>query len=161
VEIPASMQVELAQWNNGAGISLESWVGCGGRFELAVGYSCVFWPEFVEFEGYILRKGFSVESLRGFEGWGFSTAESVERTMNHLHISDIQHVGCPDISKDKIIFLGTLLKEIYEVKLKWQFPHRPCVVSFWVPEDEDEDDLDNYQITFWQPRETADDPQGA
>ena len=27
-----------------------------GRYDLAVGYSLVFWPRFVRFEGYVLRE---------------------------------------------------------------------------------------------------------
>ena len=67
MEITESMKSDLAAWNNGAGIDLESWTGCEGRFALAVGYAAIFWPEFVEFEGYILRKGFSEDALKGFE----------------------------------------------------------------------------------------------
>ena len=38
-----STKSELAAWNNGAGIDLESWTGCEGRFALAVGYAAIFW----------------------------------------------------------------------------------------------------------------------
>ena len=40
METPQSMKDELAAWNNGAGIDLESWVGCEGRFALASGRLC-------------------------------------------------------------------------------------------------------------------------
>ena len=55
---PESMKAELAAWNNGAGIDLESWIGCEGRFSLAVGYASIFWPAFTLIEGYILPQGF-------------------------------------------------------------------------------------------------------
>ena len=55
---PADMLPELAEWNNGKGIDLESWVGCSGNFRLAIGYAAIFWPRFVLFEDYILREGF-------------------------------------------------------------------------------------------------------
>lgn len=148
METPDSMKPELAAWNNGAGIDLESWVGCEGRFSLAVGYAAIFWPEFVEFEGYILRKGFSESSLRGFELQEGTNRKAVEWLMNHFHLDGIQHIGCPDISKDKLALLGKVLKEIYEVKLQWQFPHRPCIVEFHVPVEKER--LTEYQISFWQ-----------
>jgi hypothetical protein len=100
MELPESIKKELAQWNNGAGIDLESWIGCEGRFALAVGYSAIFWPEFVEFDGYVLRKGFAESALRGFEKHKGSTRKGVERVMNRLHIADIQYVGCEDMSED-------------------------------------------------------------
>lgn len=148
MKIPDSMKSELAAWNNGAGIDIESWVGCEGNFSLAVGYAAVFWPDFVAFEGYILRKGFSEASLRGFEEQKDTSRKSVEWVMNHLHIADIQYFGCKDASKDKLLLLGNVLKEIYQAKLLWQFPDRPCTVELYIPDDEE--DLMEYQLSFWQ-----------
>ena len=147
MDIPSTMKDELGAWNNGAGIDLKSWVGCEGRFALAIGYAAIFWPELVEFEGYILHKGFSEESLRGFERQNGSSRRSVEWVMNHLHLEDIQHLGCADISQDKLILLGNVLKEIYQAKLKWQFPNRPCTVELYLPQD---NDFSQYQLSFWQ-----------
>src|ERR1700730_3870165 len=132
---PDSMKAKLLAWNNGAGIDLKSWVGCEGNFSLAIGYATIFWPELVEFDGYILLKGSSESALRGLEQREGATRKSVECVMNHLHIADIQHLGCNDISKNKIFLLGNVLKEIYQAKLHWQFSDRPCIVEFSVPDD--------------------------
>jgi hypothetical protein len=148
METPESMKAALAEWNNGKGIELESWIACVGNFGLAVGYSTIFCPDFVEFEGYVLRKGFSEDSLRGFERSCNGNKKAIEATINHLHIHDIQHHGCEDFSMDKAVLLGAKLREIYEARLLWQFPEKPCIVSFFEPENKD--DLDQYQITFWQ-----------
>ncbi|MER8479545.1 hypothetical protein [Mesorhizobium sp. M1163] len=147
MDVPASMKAELAAWNNGTGIDLQSWVGCEGRFALAVGYSTVFWPEFVTFERYVLMEGFSEEGLRSFERHPNATRQSVEAVMNHLHIADIHALGIADISRDKLVFLGSVLKEIYEAKLQWRFPDRRFVVEFFDPEPKD---LEDYQLSFWQ-----------
>lgn len=144
------MKAELQEWNNGSGIDLESWIGCKGKFSMAVGYAAIFWPEFTKFDGYILRKDFNEGVLISFKQQEGSTRKSIEWVMNHLHIADIQYHGCPDISKDKILLLGNTLKEIYEAKLKWQFPNDPCIVEFYIPENTD--DLVDYQISFWQRR---------
>ncbi|WP_127559249.1 hypothetical protein [Saccharospirillum alexandrii] len=154
MEIPESMKDELAAWNSGKGIDLESWVGCEGNFKLAVGYASIFWPNFVEFEGYIFTEGFSKDSVRGFESQKGSTPKSVEWVINHLHIADIQHYGCSDIAKDKLLVIGKTLKEIYELKLRALFPEKPCIVEFYVPDDED--DLMDYQVSFWQAKHEAD-----
>ena len=148
MKIPKSMKAELMAWNNSEGINLESWIGCSGSFSLAIGYSTIFWPSFVEYKGYILREGFSKQSLIDFEKQRNGNRKSVEIVMNHFHIADIQYFGCEDISKDKIMPLGKILKEIYEAKLKWQFPDKPCIVSFYQPEDAN--DLMAYEISFWQ-----------
>jgi hypothetical protein len=148
MKTPDSMKLELAAWNNGTGIDLRPWIGCQGNFSLAVGYASVFWPEFVLFEGYVLREGFSESSLRSFEKQKDTNRKSVEGVMNHLHIADIQYFGCGDASSDKLVLLGDVLKEIYQAKLFWQFPDRPCNVEFYIPDDEE--DLLEYQRSFWQ-----------
>jgi hypothetical protein len=68
--------------------------------------------------------------------------------MNHLHIADIQYYGCEDASRDKLLLLGNVLKEIYQAKLLWQLPDRPCSVELYIPDDEE--DLLEYQLSFWQ-----------
>jgi hypothetical protein len=145
---PADMLPELAEWNNGKGIDLESWIECSGNFRLAIGYSTVFWPRFVLFEDYILREGFTIDSVRGFEAQHKCDKRSVEAVLNHLHIADIQYHGCEDITEQRVVFLGRILMEIYMAKLAWQFPDRPCEVSFYEPDDRT--DLIGFQITFWQ-----------
>jgi len=155
MDIPPSMAAELQEWNNGKGIDLESWIGCSGSFSLAVGYVTIFWPKFVEFDGYILRDGFCEKALRSFEAGEGYDRKAVEWVMNHLHIADIHH-GCEDLSKDKLQVLGATLQEIYAAKLKAQFPQTPCIVEFYQPENED--DLIGYQISFWQAKhDPADD----
>jgi hypothetical protein len=148
METPESMRSDLGAWNNGAGIDLDSWINCEGRFALAVGYTTVFWPPFELREGYILRAGVPDAVLRGFEDQEGSTRLSVEATLNHLHLADIHYLGCPDISVDKLMVLGTTLKEIYEAKLRSQFPDRPCVVRFFIPDDSN--DFEKYEVSFWQ-----------
>ncbi|MFZ6799509.1 hypothetical protein [Undibacterium sp. Di24W] len=147
MNIPESMKSELVSWNDGAGVSLQTWAESLGTFSLAVGYTTIFWPEFVEFEGYLLFSEFSQEALRGFERQPGSTRKSVEWVMNHFHIAHL-HCGATDLTKDKIIYLGTVIKEIYEAKLKCQFPDRPCTVEFYVPDDSES--LWDYQLSFWQ-----------
>ena len=142
------MREELGRWNNGAGIDLESWAGCSGNYALAVGYLTVFWPKFTRFEGYILREGFSIDSLRGFERQPGSTAKSVEWVMNHLHIATVHSHDDDLVSEDKVVLLGNALREIYQAKLAWQFPDTPCIVQFYEPSEGGE--LIDYQISFWQ-----------
>ena len=147
-DIPQSMTAELQAWNSGKGVDLNSWVGCEGNFALAVGYSTLFWPRLVEFEGYILHAGFSVDALRGFEASSNGNRSSIEAVMNHRHIADMQHVGCADISFDKIKLLGGVLREMYEAKLAWQFPNKPCEVRLFL---EGETDVRwAHEVTFWQ-----------
>ena len=107
---PESMKAVFAAWNNGDGIDLETWIGCEGNFSLAVGYASLSGPHSPSSKATFCRRGVSEDALRGFEQNG-SSRKSVEWVMNHLHIADIQHGGCEDISKDKLVLLGNVLKE--------------------------------------------------
>lgn len=147
-DIPESMKSGLMTWNNGRGISLVDWTANSGSFSLAVGYSELFWPRFVEFEKYVLLEGFRLEGLRSFERGPGATRCSVEQVMNHFHIADIQHAACADITADKLVVLGSRLREIYAAKLAFEFPGRKFSVEFFQPDDPEE--LEDYQVTFFQ-----------
>lgn len=151
MEIPESMAEELGAWNGGAGIDLESWVGCEGRFALAVGYAASFWPQIHLVEGYLVMDNFGPPEpehiLKWEEGPG-ATRDSVEALCSHLHIVDLHSLGCPDATPDKLVALGEVIREMWAAKLAWQFPDRPCRVEFYRPEDPD--DLEGYQVSFWQ-----------
>jgi hypothetical protein len=136
---------ELKDWNNGAGIDPEGWVECVGNYPLFIGYSLIFWPRFVRFEKYVLREGFSEDSLRGFEAQAGASRKGVEWVMNHVHLDDI-HYG-EEATDAQLRYLGRVLKDIHEVKLNADFPDLRFVVEF---SDEPGLDLLDYQISFWQ-----------
>ncbi len=141
----AALIPELPEWNDGAGIEPQAWIECVGNFELATGYSLIFWPSFVRFEGYMLRDGFSVASLRGFEGVTKGNRTAVEAVMNHVYINDI-HCNVA-ATEAQVRYLGRVLKNIWEVKLAHDFPDLRFEVNF---NDEPGVMLDQYQLTFWQ-----------
>lgn len=141
---------EMQAWNNGTGIDPESWVGCEGRIELAIGYSLVFWPRFELIDDYVLREGSTEANLRDWER-ATTTGDrgAVEATINHWHIVDLHYAGSP-ATEAQLRYLGRVLKEIHQVKLRSDFPDRTFVVSF---NDEPGLELIDYQLTFWQVRE--------
>jgi hypothetical protein len=147
VEIPESMKAELATWNNGDGVDLETWHCCLGNYASAVGYSTLFWPTFCKYKEYIFRAGVSSTSIQNWESTAGVTKKSLEWTINHIHISDL-YPGVEDYSNDKALFIANNLKEIYQAKLNWQFPNDPCIVEVYMPESED--DFVDYQLSFWQ-----------
>ncbi|WP_199555996.1 hypothetical protein [Sandaracinobacteroides hominis] len=73
---------ELARWNNGKGIAPDSWIFVEGRADHALGFCSFLWPEFVKFEGYVLRSPLDVERLRGWERSGEHTRQQIETAMN-------------------------------------------------------------------------------
>jgi hypothetical protein len=143
----AKLIPELPDWNNGKGIDVDSWIGCSGDFQLAVGYSTLFWPRFVELDGYVLREGFSTESLRSFQQQSSPSCRSVEAVMNHLHIAAIHYHDLSHCTADHALYLGRVLREIYQAKLAWQFPDRRFEVVF---DESPREDVMAYEITFYQ-----------
>jgi hypothetical protein len=140
---------ELAAWNNGKGVDPEGWLSGMGNFQLACAYTTIFWPRFVEHDGMVLREGFSHESLAGFLKNCAGDKTEVERVMNHIHLVDLHYVGCPDASRERIVFLGHVLRELYECKLALQFPNENIVVEFDASHSED---LFDYQLSFFKRR---------
>lgn len=77
---------------------------------------------------------------------GGAKRKSVAWVMNHLHIADI-HTG-EELTEDMASVLSQTLPEIYAAKLAYQFPHAPCIVEVYRPEEACA--LLDYQISFWQ-----------
>jgi hypothetical protein len=139
---------ELARWNNGDGIDLDAWLDCMGNFQLAIAFSRLFWPEFVEHDGCVLFAGFSLDTYHGFLTACNGDRAGVEAVMNHRHVLDLFHHAAPTATAAQLIYLGKVFNEILKVKLAHDFPNRVFEVSF---EDGPFDDLIEYQVTFWQP----------
>jgi len=147
---------ELSLWNDGAGIDPESWICCSGNYELAIGYSFLFWPSFILIDDYVVRQGTTKEDIQEWEHAlanekGMSQEakrESIEAVLNHIHLTDI-HPEDSNPTEAQLRYLGNVLKQIYSVKLQADFPDRRFVVDFSEPPVTE---LRDYQLTFWQKR---------
>ncbi|PJE26456.1 hypothetical protein SAMN06297129_3804 [Pseudooceanicola antarcticus] len=148
------MSDELGAWNNGDGIPLETWTAWEGNYKLAIGYAALLWPRFEAVGKYILVEGAGKENIEGFENQVGSTAKGIETVLNHWHLTDLHHHDDDNLSADKLLFLGNIVKEMWEAKLRSQFPDRPCTVEFFIPDDPE--NLCEYQISFWQTAWDAD-----
>ncbi len=138
---------ELARWNDGNGISIDSWINGIGNFEHAIAYGHFFWPEFIEHDGCIFRK--NVWNLQNYQAWLTKTRgdkTAIERVMNHLHLSDLYPNAAESTTAQKL-YLAGLLKEIWECKLKRDFPDLEIQVELVECENNGEDWSD-CQITI-------------
>jgi hypothetical protein len=146
---------ELPHWNNGAGISIDDWIGCIGRHDHAIGYSRVFWPDFVLHDGCLLRAGFSKDSFDGFMKQRSGNRRAVEAVMNHQHVADMLmgmfNEGVRP-SREQVLYLGRVLREMWLAKLKRDFPQLEAVV---ILTEEFQGDLNCYEITVFQAERTA------
>lgn len=130
---------------------LEDWIVDEGNMKLAIGYSTIFWPEFLVHDDCVFLK--SHFSLSNFNNWKetsyIENYSQIEYVINHTHILDLfTSDKQDDITLDQIKYLGHILKEVYETKLKVQFPDRKFVVQF--NGDEDCESLIHYEVAFYQ-----------
>jgi hypothetical protein len=139
---------EMRDWNNGKGIDIDSWIQCMANHKILVGCSRILWPSFVEHDGCILL-GDSVDEARyrGFLDSAKGDKTVTEATINHLHVLHLFGTELP--TRELVLYVGRLMKKIWQVKLNHDFPDRGITVSF--PE-EDDLELVDYEITFFQER---------
>lgn len=143
---------ELVEWDahNGGEQSPEGWACCMGTFSLAVAYTSLVWPQFIEVHGMVFREGVTQSDV---DGWLAHTAhekKAVEATINHLHILDIQHPGIwSEATENQLKFLGETLQASWAAKLKIDFPGRHFAVEFIEGSSED---LREYQVLFYERR---------
>jgi hypothetical protein len=141
----ADLLPETRDWNDGNGIGLEAWIGCGGGIEHAIAYGELFWPEFAELDGCIFFAGVTEVGYREFMDQTAGDKRAVEAVLNHRHIRDLFAGSRP--SRNQVVYLGRLLREMWAAKLARDFPGRQFVVSF--PE-EGCDSLLDYEVSFYQ-----------
>ena len=135
---------EIKDWNNGKGIDIDSWIQCMANHKILVGCSRILWPDFVERDGCIFLAS-QEPTYRGYLTRVQGNKKVAEATTNHIHILHLFGAEMP--SRELVLHVGRLLKEIWQVKLNHDFPGRKITVSF---PNEDDLELIDYEITFFQ-----------
>ena len=92
---------------------------------------------------------FTKENYDAFMKQTNGDKRAVEVVMNHVHILDIFCNAQPRPNREMAVYVGRVLKDIWQTKLNRDFPKRNVTVSF--PE-EYEEDLLNYEVSFFQER---------
>jgi hypothetical protein len=138
---------EMKDWNNGRGIDIDSWIQCMANHKVLVGCSRILWPSFVEHDGCILL-GDSIDeaTYQGFLKSANGDRKVAEATMNHRHVL---HLFATELPTREVLYVGRLLRDMWQAKLSRDFPGRRITVYF--PE-EDNLELIDYEITFFQER---------
>jgi hypothetical protein len=135
---------ELKDWNNGNGIDVDSWVQCVANHKILVGCARTLWPDFVELDDGCIVIASREPNWRGYLEKVHGDRKTAEATINHIHIL---HLFSALPTRELVLYVGRLLKGIWQVKLQHDFPDRRITVSF--PE-EDDLELDEYELTFFQ-----------
>ena len=141
----ADLVPETRDWNGGRGISVADWIECVGSVEHAIGYGELFWPEFVELDGCVFFAGVTEGNYKAFLEQTGGDKRAVEAVLNHRHLLDLFVDSQP--TREQVVYLGRLLREMWAAKLARDFPARRFVVRF--PEAGRVDLLD-YEVSLYQ-----------
>lgn len=140
---------ELAQWNNGKGIAPEDWICAIGRYDHALAYALLFWPEFVLHDDCLFLEAPAPERYREWMKCCHGNKSAVEAMANHRHIADLFPNSEFEADESILVVLGRLLQEMWSCKLRREFPQRPVQVEF---ASNGSGGLLQYEITVFQPR---------
>lgn len=124
----------------------EVWVCLEGNLSLALSYSTIFWPEFVEIGGMVFQKGTTKEHVENWLSNNSGNKRSVEWVINHIHLQDI-HGAFSQATAKQLIYLGRVLKDMLACKLQRDFPEKKFVVEFI---EDGIENLADYQVSFFQ-----------
>jgi hypothetical protein len=147
----AELIPELGAWNDGRGIDLESWANAVGRYDFAIAYATIFWPDSVIHDDCVFRYD---PDGKNYEDWMKSLEGDrarVEHVMNHLHIMDMFISEGFEPTDRFVIHVAELLKNMWSCKLARDFPQRSFQIEIY---EGTPDDLLGYEITFFQKRAT-------
>jgi hypothetical protein len=137
--------------------AIDVWLANVGRYDVAAAYASLFWPAFTEVDGCVLLGSAIPESYSGWKAKYGQDTHRIEAVLNHRHILDLFPMDRV-ATKELVLHLGSVLKEMWTEKLRRDFPDRRFVVSF--PEDFNFS-VDNPDITFYtnpQATEKSEDP---
>lgn len=126
--------------------SLINYIESRGSVELAVAFSKLFWPDFLERDGCIIRADGFVEA--NFAAWQQrlnGDCAAIERVMNLLHVGDLVPSDTSDLDPAVRRVLGQTLVEMWAARVGSLFPDRQFVVQLEANGDEDEPTVLLYQ----------------
>jgi hypothetical protein len=138
---------ELGQWDDKRIITPWAWMGIIGRFDHAIGYSAIFWPDFVLVDDCIFVEAPSAELYERWMSQQNRNRMEVEAVINHRHIVELFPRSGFVPARDVIAHLGVLLKDMWSCKLVRDFPGRHVTVNVYGSESAD---LVDHQITVFQ-----------
>lgn len=138
---------QLKEWNNGKGIEPDDWIAYIGEIEHAIGFSTIFWPEFVLFSDCIFIGDMDEYTFNKWYKHCKNDEKALECTVNHRHVADLFSTG-KETSKEQIKYIGYIIREMWEAKLSRDYPNRKIIVD--LIEQNDDDDILGYILTVYQ-----------
>jgi hypothetical protein len=147
IALNADKLSEFQQWKkiNGDNFSLLDYLFGVASIEVAIAFTKLFWPDFVEYEnGIFLSSAFNSQIYEQWKAKLGNDIAAIERVMNHQHIDDILPGG-EKVGIENLLYLGRAIAQMWESRLKLLYPQQRFQVEC------DRDDL-TVVVTFYQMR---------
>ncbi|MCL1465277.1 hypothetical protein [Argonema galeatum] len=145
ISLDKEQLIEFQQWKEANGYDFSLWDFLFGvaNIEIALAFTQLFWPDFVEHQGGIfLTEAFDLEIYQQWKEKLGNDINAIERVMNHQHIDDILP-GAEKVGIDNLYYLGDTIAQMWSSRLKLVYPDR----TFQVNSDRDEHSV---IVTFYQ-----------
>ena len=115
-----------------------------GRYDHALAYSTLFWPEFTIKDDCVLLGTEVPASYEVFKTQLKGSRVELEALLNHRHTRHLFPCDNAHRQPNMLLCLGLRLKEMWSAKLRQDFPDRKFNV------DVSTYDVEDPEITFWQ-----------
>lgn len=115
---------DFQQWKkaNSDDFSLWNYLSGAANVEIALAFTTLFWPDFVEHDGGIfLAEAFNQEIYEQWKAELGNDIAAIERVMNHQHIDDILP-GAENVGIDNLVALGQVIEQMWDNRLKSCYP---------------------------------------
>ena len=139
------LQIEQLQdfqlWKNanGDGFTLLDYLTGVANIEIAIAFTKLFWPDFVEYKGGIfLADGFAEQIYNEWHEKMGDNITAIEQVMNHTHISDLLP-GSENVTFDNLLYLGQTISQMWESRLGKLYPDKHFLVR--CESDQENDDV--------------------
>ncbi len=122
---------EFQQWKkaNGDDFSLWDYLSGVANVEVALAFTKLFCPDLVEHDGGIfLSEAFNQEIYEQWKAELRNDIAAIERVMNHQHIDDLLP-GAESVGIDNLLYLGQVIRQMWDNHLKARYPERDFQVS--------------------------------
>lgn len=128
----------IARWLSGGTRSVWDLLGAKGGAELAVAFSSLFWPEFVEVEDCVLlRERYSPSQFQDWWKELDGDRSRIEGMVNHVHLWDLFDLDDEGLPDEAVQDLAQVLVSTWRCALQQRFPDRDFEVSVVLDDPEE------------------------
>lgn len=126
VSLNTDQLTDFQRWKkaNSDDFSLWDYLFGVSSVEVALAFTKLFWPDFVEHEGGIfLSEAFNSQIYERWKAQMGNDIAEIEKVMNHQHIDDILP-GAENVSTENLFYLGQAIAQMWESRLNLLYPHQ-------------------------------------